>query len=36
LMYHEKVTQHQYIGFGLVWTALFIFALDGLLAHRRK
>ncbi|MEY4729988.1 MAG: hypothetical protein RL020_1146 [Pseudomonadota bacterium] len=35
-MYHETVTRHQYIGFSLVWTALFIFALDGLLAHRRK
>lgn len=35
-IYHESVTRHQYIGFGLVWTALFIFALDGVLAHRRK
>jgi chloramphenicol-sensitive protein RarD len=36
LIYHETVTRYQYVGFGLVWTALFIFALDGLLAHRRK
>ena len=36
LLYHETVTRYQYFGFGLVWTALFIFALDGLLAHRRK
>jgi chloramphenicol-sensitive protein RarD len=36
LIYHETVTRHQYIGFGLVWAALFIFALDGLLAHQRK
>jgi chloramphenicol-sensitive protein RarD len=36
LLYHETVTRYQYFGFGLVWTALFIFALDGWLAHRRK
>lgn len=36
LIYHETVTRYQYFGFGLVWTALFIFALDGLLAHRRR
>lgn len=36
LLYHETVTLHQYVGFSLVWMALFIFALDGLVAHRRK
>jgi hypothetical protein len=33
LVYGEQFTQAQLIGFGLVWTALVIFGIEGLAAH---
>lgn len=34
-LYHEPFTRSQLAGFGLVWTALTVFAIDGAVAHAR-
>lgn len=34
LIYREPFTPYRFIGFGIVWTALVIFAIEGILAHR--
>ncbi|MEK7737339.1 MAG: EamA family transporter RarD [Pseudomonadota bacterium] len=34
LVYQEAFTQSQLIGYGLVWVALFIFGIEGYIAHR--
>lgn len=34
LVYEEPFTSSQFIGFGIVWTALIIFAVEGALAHQ--
>ncbi len=36
LVYHEPFAHDQLIGYGLVWTALLIFAAEGLHAHRAQ
>ena len=36
LVYHEPFTQDQLIGYGIIWTALIIFAIEGLHAHRTQ
>jgi chloramphenicol-sensitive protein RarD len=36
LVYKEPFTVNQLIGFGLVWVALIVFAVEGLLAHRAR
>lgn len=36
LVYEEPFTPSQFIGFGIVWTALIIFAVEGTLARRRQ
>jgi chloramphenicol-sensitive protein RarD len=33
-LYHEPFTRVQVIGFGLVWVALVIFAIEGYVSHR--
>jgi chloramphenicol-sensitive protein RarD len=34
LMYKEPFTSAQFIGFGIVWTALIIFGVESLFSHR--
>jgi chloramphenicol-sensitive protein RarD len=36
LVYEEPFTSSQFIGFGIVWTALIIFGVEGTLAHRAQ
>ena len=36
LVYREPFTRVQFTGFGLVWSALGLFAVDGYVAHRRS
>ncbi len=36
LVYHETVTPHQWLGFGLVWVALAIFTIEGYWRHQRS
>ncbi|MCX7176324.1 MAG: EamA family transporter RarD [Proteobacteria bacterium] len=36
LIYHEPFAMDKLIGFGIIWTALFIFALEGFLARRAQ
>ena len=36
LVYHEPFAHTQLVGYGLVWTALIIFAIEGLHAHRAQ
>ena len=35
-IYHEPFSQTQFIGFGIVWIALIIFAVEGFVAHRAQ
>ncbi len=34
LIFHEPFTPHQFIGFGMVWTALVILGIESLIIHR--
>ncbi|MFO0924259.1 MAG: EamA family transporter RarD [Pirellulales bacterium] len=34
--YHEPFDQNKLLGFGLVWFALFIYAIEGIIAYQRK
>jgi chloramphenicol-sensitive protein RarD len=36
LVYKEPFSVNQLIGFGLVWVALIVFGVEGLLAHRTR
>lgn len=36
LIYHEPFATDKLIGFGIIWVALFIFAIEGFLAHRAQ
>lgn len=36
LVYREPFTVRQFVGFGIVWTALAVFAVEGAIAHRRQ
>jgi len=36
LVFREPFSQNQFIGFGIVWTALIIFGLEGFLNHRMQ
>lgn len=35
-VYHEPFTQTQFVGFGIVWLALIIFAVEGFVSHRAQ
>lgn len=36
LIYGEEFTRRQFVGYGLVWFGLLLFAIDSYLAHRRR
>lgn len=36
IVYHEPFTRERWIGFSIVWTALLLYALEGLIHHKKK